>query len=92
VVVLVGDAELDEGANYEAIAYAGATGLDSLTVVAIDNQSARYRWPGVIAERFAVNGWFTSTVDGRDHDALELALSARPGRPNVVVAELEPKG
>src|SRR3954452_6764233 len=40
VVVLVGDAELDEGANHEAIAYAGATALASLTAVVVDNQSA----------------------------------------------------
>ena len=93
VVVLVGDAELDEGSNHEAIAYAGATGLDSLTVVAVDNQSATHGWPGGIASRFTVNGWAAATVDGRDHDALELALKQRsPGRPNVVVAVVEQKG
>ena len=32
VYVLVGDAELDEGSNSEAIVYAGATGLPNLTV------------------------------------------------------------
>src|SRR4051794_40011869 len=37
--VLAGDAELDEGSNHEAIAYAGATGLP-LTAIVIDNQSA----------------------------------------------------
>src|SRR5262245_17540766 len=36
VFVLLGDAELDEGSNHEAIAYAGATGLDSITAVVID--------------------------------------------------------
>src|SRR5512139_193093 len=46
VFVLVGDAELDEGSNHEAIAYAGASGLDSLTTVVIDNRSATYGWPG----------------------------------------------
>ena len=33
VVVLVGDAELDEGSNAEAVELAGALGLDALTVV-----------------------------------------------------------
>ncbi|HEV2537122.1 MAG TPA: transketolase, partial [Streptosporangiaceae bacterium] len=33
VYVLVGDAELDEGSNSEAIVYAGAVGLPNLTVV-----------------------------------------------------------
>ncbi len=93
VVVLVGDAELDEGTNHEAIAYAGATGLDNLTVVAVDNQSATHGWPGGVASRFGVNGWLTETVNGRDHKGLEIALTARPaGQPHAVVAVVEPKG
>jgi transketolase len=96
VVVLVGDAELDEGTNHEAIAYAGAVGLGNLTTVVVDNQSATHGWPGGIASRFGVNGWATATVDGRDHDALEAALmapvaSGAPRQPHVVVAVVEPK-
>ena len=92
VVVLVGDAELDEGSNAEALTVAAALGLDALTVVVIDNQSASYGVPGRIAGRFAVEGWSTTVVDGRDHDALEDALRNRPGRPDVVVAVVEEKG
>jgi transketolase len=90
--VLVGDAELDEGSNHEAIAYAGATELDGLTAIVIDNQSATHGWFGGIATQFSVNGWSTATVDGRDHDALEAALT-KPfsGRPHVVVAVVPPK-
>ncbi|WP_412544556.1 transketolase [Longispora sp. K20-0274] len=92
VYVLLGDAELDEGSNHEAIAYAGATGLDNLVVVVVDNSSASHGWPGGIASRFAVNGWSTATVDGRDHDAIETALTTPlPGRPHAVVALVEPK-
>ena len=90
--VLVGDAELDEGTNHEAIAYAGATGLSGLSAVVIDNQSATHGWPGGIAARFGVNGWSAVTVDGRDHDALDAALTTPPlGQPHVVVAVVEPK-
>jgi transketolase len=90
--VLVGDAELDEGSNHEAIAYAGATGLGGLTAIVVDNQSATHGWPGGIAARFGVNGWSTTTVDGHDHDALEAALTtASPSRPHVVVAVVEPE-
>jgi transketolase len=92
VYVLTGDAELDEGSNHEAIAYAGATGLDALTAVVVDNQSATHGWPGGIAARFTVNGWSASTVDGRDHDMIEKALRERTGRPHVVVAVVEKKG
>jgi transketolase len=92
VYVLVGDAELDEGANHEAIAYAGATGLDNLTVIVIDNQSTTHGWPGGIASRFAVNGWAASEVDGRDHDDIARGLLGHStGRPHVVVARVEPK-
>ncbi|MFY1705020.1 transketolase [Micromonospora sp. WMMA1923] len=87
VYVLLGDAELDEGSNHEAIAYAGATGLGSLTAIVIDNASATHGWPGGIASRFTVNGWTADTVDGRDHEALHTALTrSHPDRPHVVVA------
>lgn len=90
VFCLVGDAELDEGTNQEAIVVAGRFGLEALTVIALDNQSASLGWPGGIAARFEVEGWSSLTVDGRDHDALEAALTApHPGSPHVVVAVVE---
>jgi transketolase len=88
--VLVGDAELDEGSNHEAIAYAAATHLP-LTAIVIDNQSATLGWPGGIAARFP--GWNTSIVDGRDHDALERTLETPPvDRPRVIIAVMPKKG
>jgi transketolase len=87
VVVLVGDAELDEGSNHEALELAPALGFDALTVVVIDNRSTSYAVPGRIAQRFATEGWDVVTVDGRDHDALEKALNERGvGTPRAVVA------
>ena len=91
--VLLGDAELDEGSSHEAIAYAGATALDSITAVVIDNDSATHKWRGGIATRFTVNGWTSSEVDGRDQDQIESGLRAhREGQPHVVVATTESKG
>lgn len=87
VYVLLGDAELDEGSNHEAIAYAGATGLANLTAIVLDNRSASHGWPGGVASRFTVNGWTAATVDGRDHDALHTALTGHDNhRPHAVVA------
>ncbi|MEV0899620.1 thiamine pyrophosphate-dependent enzyme [Actinoplanes sp. NPDC049802] len=43
--VLLGDAELDEGSNHEAIAYAAAIRLP-ITAIVIDNRSATHGWPG----------------------------------------------
>ena len=87
--VLLGDAELDEGANHEAIAYAAATRLP-ITAIVIDNQSATHGWPGGISARFP--GWITSVIDGRDHELIEHTLIRRHhDRPNLVVATVEPK-
>lgn len=91
VFVLIGDAELDEGSNHEAITYAGAVGLPSLNVIVADNGSASHGWPGGIASRFAVNGWSTATVDSRDHEALLRAFTApHPDGPHVTVARSRP--
>ena len=87
--VLVGDGELDEGSNWEAVQYAGRVGLDALTVVVVDNHSSTYHWPGGIERRFALEGWRTLRVEGRDHDALEAALRGRvAGEPRCVVVEM----
>lgn len=92
VTVLLGDAELDEGSNHEAIAYAGLTGLGSLTAVVIDNDSATHGWAGGIAARFTVNGWTAADVDGRDHDQIYAGLTGHDGvRPHVVVAHVAKK-
>lgn len=89
VICLVGDAELDEGSNWEAVQYAGRIGLGGLTAVVVDNVSSTYHWPGGVEARFELEGWDAARVDGRDHDALERALGVRGERPNVVVAEVD---
>ncbi|CRK58828.1 Transketolase, N-terminal section [Alloactinosynnema sp. L-07] len=90
VFVLVGDGELDEGSNHEAIAVAARFGLANLTAVVVDNHSSNHGWPGGIASRFTVEGWAGVTVDGRDHVALHAALTeGHPGRPLVVVADIK---
>jgi transketolase len=92
VVCLVGDAELDEGTNAEAIAFAGAAGLGNLTAVVVDNRSATWGWAGGLETRFEAESWHATRVDGRDHDALRAALSRRfDDAPGVVVADVEDK-
>ncbi|GAA1086599.1 thiamine pyrophosphate-dependent enzyme [Nocardiopsis composta] len=89
VIVLTGDAELDEGSNHEAIAAAARLGLSALTAVVVDNGSATHGWPGGIATRFRNEGWTADTVSGRDHRALETALSVRdPAVPHAVIARV----
>jgi transketolase len=88
VFCLVGDAELDEGSNWEAVQLAGRLGLSRLTAVVVDNRSSTYHWPGGVAARFELEGWSAARVDGRDHDAIEQALRGAGERPHVVVAEV----
>ncbi len=93
VFVLLGDAELDEGSNHEAIALAGRLGLRRLTAIVIDNRSSSHGWPGGIGQRFTLEGWAATELDGHDRDALFEALSAEPGQhPRVVVAHTRAKG
>jgi transketolase len=93
VFVLIGDGELDEGSNHEAIAFAGAVGLDRLNAVVADNASSTHGWPGGAQTRFTREGWSAVRADGRDHGALEAALTApHPGRPHVVIATIKPSG
>jgi len=90
VVVLVGDAELDEGSNHEAMALAAALGLDRLTVVVVDNASASFGRSARLAGMFGAERWEVRDVDGRDHDALEQAFTApADSRPRVVIARVE---
>ncbi len=86
---LVGDGELDEGSNWEAVQYAGRIGLGRLTAVVVDNHSSTYHWPGGIGARFELEGWSVARVEGRDHDALEHALTlSHDDWPHAVIAEV----
>lgn len=92
VFVLVGDAELDEGSNQEAVEFAAALRLANLTAIVVDNASASYGSRGHLARRFALEGWHAVVVNGRDHHEIEPALRQRQAdRPSVVVAEVEEK-
>jgi len=91
VFCLLGDAELEEGSNWEAVQYAGRIGLGSLTAIVIDNDSSSHGWPDGIERRFMLEGWAATRVDGRDHEQLEAALGPDPDaqRPRCIVAEVE---
>jgi transketolase len=88
VVVLCGDAEMNEGSNWEAVMLAPHLRLGNLTLLVIDNHSSTIDmspWP----DRLGSFGWPTTVVDGHDHAALEIALGERsPERPLAVVADV----
>jgi transketolase len=92
VFCLAGDAELNEGSNWEAILLAPRLGLSNLTLVVVDNHSSSIPmgpWEG----KFTSFGWYAHTVDGRDHEQLYSALSHRdPVRPAAVIADIQRVG
>jgi transketolase len=85
VVVLTGDAELNEGSNWEAIMLAPHLGLGNLTLLVIDNGSSSIRLRPIEAP-LAAFGWHAQAVDGRDPSALSAALSQPHRLPTAVVA------
>jgi transketolase len=89
VFVLVGDGELNEGSNWEALAAAPQHGLGNLTCIVLDNRSSTVRFPD-LAGSIESLGWAVSVCDGRDHRALEQALRRREDAPTAVIAEVLP--
>jgi transketolase len=87
VFVLTGDAELNEGSNWEAILHAGSAKLANLTLIVVDNRSSSVSM-GDIAERLRAFGWDAVTVDGRDHEQLRAAYEHRADVPTAVVARV----
>jgi transketolase len=85
VFVLTGDAELNEGSNWEAVLHAGSARLDNLTLIVVDNHSSNVEL-GEIALKLRPFDWDAVTVDGRDRDALRAAYGRRSDGPTAVVA------
>jgi transketolase len=91
VFVLCGDAELNEGSNWEAIMLAGQLRLSNLTLLVVDNHSSTIGMPPWDA-KFGAFAWNVRVVDGHDHSQLKEALSVRSdATPHAVVADI-PEG
>lgn len=91
VVVLCGDAELNEGSSWEAILLAPQLGLGNLTLVVTDNHSSS-REMSQWEARLGSFGWDAQVVDGHDHTALEVAFRMRHyDQPVAVIADI-PEG
>jgi transketolase len=93
--VLVGDAELQEGSNWEAAMAASQFGLNNLTLI-VDRNRLQLGSPTEetiamepLADRWRAFGWGVAEVDGHDPEALLAAFAAppaRPGRPTCLIA------
>jgi transketolase len=85
VFVLTGDAELNEGSNWEAVMHAGSARLDNLTLIVVDNRSSHVEL-GEIALKLRAFDWDAVSVDGRDHEELRAAYRRRSDGPTALVA------
>ncbi len=93
--VVVGDGELQEGSNWEALMTAGNHRLDHLCVVVDRNrlqQGAKVEDTNdlePLADKLAAFGMEVVEVDGHDHGALVDVFAAVPaasGKPTAVIA------
>ena len=90
VFTMLGDGEMEEGSNWEAILYAASKKLDSVVaLVDFNHCSAAFetnenvRWgeeggPEGMANAFRAFGWNATVVDGRSMAAIDKALAALP--------------
>jgi transketolase len=95
VFCLVGDGELQEGSNWEALMAGGHRGLERLTVI-VDRNGLQQGAPTEetsrlepLADKARAFGWAVAEVDGHDHRALlELfeRLPVEAGKPSFVIA------
>ncbi|PWR02119.1 transketolase [Meridianimarinicoccus roseus] len=93
--VIVGDGEMQEGSNWEAIMAAAQFRLDNLTLIIDHNrlqQGARLSETNDLAPfrpKLEAFGWHVEDIDGHDHSQICHAVSTAtgtPGKPKCVVA------
>lgn len=97
VVVMVGDAELNEGQVWEAAMSAGHFRLGSLVCVVdrnqlgIDGRTEDVMSVEPIGDRFTSFGWDVQRIDGHDVDQIARAFAkardAHQDQPHVIVAD-----
>jgi transketolase len=97
VFVVTGDGELHEGANWEAIMFAGQHKLDNLHLIVDHNRIAMLGYTDEIIshnsliERLTAFGWDCQEVDGHDPEALRDLLirqkAQRNGKPKALIAQ-----
>ncbi len=96
VYILMGDGELNEGSNWEAILTANAYKLDNLTVIVDRNRfQANITTEDLIPiepieDKFKAFGWAVKRIDGHNFEEIHSAFSTLPfeqGKPSVIIAD-----
>lgn len=93
VFALLGDGELDEGSNWEALMFAAHSNLNNLCIIidrnnlqSIDTTENTLALEP-LAEKIRAFGWHVQEVDGHDHQALEIALNIETSKPVCLIAK-----
>ena len=97
VFVIVGDGELHEGANWEAIMFASQHRLDNLNLIVDDNQISMLGYTddivshGSLSARLSAFGWECLDVDGHNIIEVQSALlqmkKTCTGKPKALIAK-----
>ncbi len=96
VFVLVGDGELDEGSNWEAIMFAAHHKLDNLAVIVDRNnlqilgKTAEVLGLEPLAGKWCSFGWETKEIDGHNFGSLIKTFNELPfkkGKPSCIIAK-----
>ena len=96
VFTLLGDGELTEGSNWEALLVASHHKLDNLVAI-VDHNRLQITGPietvcktDPLEEKFTAFGWSVKTISGHDIPALRKTLTNtpfEPGKPSMLIAE-----
>ena len=96
IVVIVGDGELNEGSNWEALLVAGKYNLDNLLIIVDRNQfQANEMTENLIPiepleKKFEAFGCTCVSIDGHNFEDLDDSFSRvpfEPKRPSVIIAD-----
>ncbi len=97
VYCMAGDGELQEGSIWEAVMYAGETGLENLCLIVdrnhgqLDCTSRLILGLGDLKAKFEAFGWRVLEIDGRSYPQAYEAFDTfkykvRDGRPTVIIS------
>lgn len=88
VFVLVGDGEINEGTNWEAISIAYRLGLDNLVLIIDNNHSTNNMFHGNEVKQQIKNwGWNYQEVNGHDISQLKEVFNCVQRTPMAVIAK-----
>jgi transketolase len=92
---LIGDGELDEGANWEAIMFAAREKLHNLIAI-VDRNNIQIDGPtetvmplNPLADKWRSFNWHVIEADGHDFNSIDIAIEsakAAKGKPSVILA------